>query len=210
MLNNYGYNLIKKQFFEEISYEFKDVSIEKELDYDTFAKWIIKISYNYLHGRKKECAFIKKYIPSILENGNVPDGFSMFLRLHINTTPLPERCYEYQPLAIIEDLKLFGTSLGISVHFNLPIDLNSMTIQCAYEKLLIRFENLVIYVVFWDDTNTILKEECIKAITKNFPMKKIEREKSKYKLRRITASTNISLGYWHILSNQLLNKMICW
>lgn len=206
ILDDYGYNLIRQQFFEEISYDLKDVPIEKEIDYDTFAKWIIKISYNYLRSRKKECEFIKKYIPSILEGGNVPDGFSMFLGLHINTTPLPEKCYEFKPLAIIEDPKPFGTSLGISVHFNLPIDLNSITIQCAYEKLLIRFGNLVVYVVFWDDENVTLKEAYIKTIIKNFPMKKIERERYKYKLRRITASTNLSLGYWHILSKSALKQ----
>lgn len=205
-LDDYGYNIIKAQFYEEISYEMKDETIEKELDYDTFSKWIIKIAYNYLRSRKKDCEYIKKYIPSILDKDNVPDGFSILLGLHVNTTPLPERCYEFHPLAIIEEPRLLGTSLGISTRFNMPIDLNSITVEGAYETLLLRLGNLVTYLIFWKDDNSDLRNAYIKAIIKNFPMKKIEREKNRYKLHRITASTNMSMGYWHILSRSALKQ----
>lgn len=62
------------------------------------------------------------------EKSGVLEGLSMFLGLHMNITPLPER----------------GTSLGISMRFNLPSDLNSIIIEGAYEKLLIRLGNLII------------------------------------------------------------------
>lgn len=205
-LDSYGCDIIKTQFHEEIGYEYKDKWIEKEVDYDFFCKWIIKIAYNYLRSRKKDCTFIQKYVPCILEHSKVPEGFSIFLGLHINTTPLPERCYEYQPLVIIENPKLLGTSLGVSMLYNLPIELNSITVEGTYEKLLIRLGNLIIYLLFWEEENGLMQAIYDKTITNNFNFKKLARGKNKYKLRRVTASTNLSMKYGHLLSTSALKQ----
>ena len=53
-LDSYGGELIKKQFKDEIDYNMKDAVIEKTIEYDLFAKWILKIAYNYFRSRKIE------------------------------------------------------------------------------------------------------------------------------------------------------------
>ncbi|WP_312072136.1 hypothetical protein [Anaerotignum propionicum] len=205
-LDSYGCNLIKTQFYKEIEYKFKDETIEKEIDYDLISKWVIKIAYNYLRSRKNECTFIQRYIPCILKRSGALEGFSIFLGLHMNTTPLPERCYEYQPLCIIENPKLIGTSLGISMRFNLPFDLNSIIIQGAYEKLLIRLGNLIIYLIFWQEGSDRLQETYDQVLIKNFNLIKIVKGKCKYNLKRVTASTNMTINYGHILSKSALHQ----
>ena len=67
-LDSYGGELIKKQFKDEIDYNMKDAVIEKTIEYDLFAKWILKIAYNYFRSRKIECSFMEEYIPCILQN----------------------------------------------------------------------------------------------------------------------------------------------
>lgn len=48
-----------------------------------------------------ECSFIMKYIDCIMEDKEMPDDFNIFMGVHVNTAPLPERCYEYKPLEIV-------------------------------------------------------------------------------------------------------------
>lgn len=45
-----------------------------------------------------------------------------------------------------------------------------------------------------------------KKITNNFNFKRIERGENKYKLRRVTASTNLSMKYGHLLSKLALKQ----
>ena len=205
-LDGYGGTLISEEFFEEIGYEFKDSTIKKEIDYELFSKWIIKIAYNYLRSRKKNCDFLNKYIEAIVAKDNVPDGFSIFMGFHLNTTPLPERCYEYLPLTIIENPRLLGTSLGISMLYNLPPYMNTIEIDGAFEKLLIRLGNLVIYIVFWKDDSQLNQVVYEKAIKDSFNFKKLNKDKKMYSLRRITASTNMTMNYGHILSKTALHQ----
>lgn len=205
-LDNYGGKLISNEFFYEIDYEFKDKILKKEIQYEEFSKWVIKIAYNYLRSRKKNCDFLDKYIVSIVSKDNIPDGVSIFMGIHINTTPLPERCYEFLPLTIIENPILLGTSFGISMLYNLPLYMNVLDIDGVYEKLLIRLGNLVTYIVFWKEGDSLRQKVYEESITNNFNFVKLKKEKNVYSLKRITASTNMTMNYGHILSTTALHQ----
>lgn len=206
-LDQYGGKLIKEQFLEEIDYNLKDSEIEKEIDYSIFVKWIIKITYNYMRSRKMDCSFITKYIECILEDKEMPDAFNVFMGVHVNTTPLPERCYEYKPLEIVEEPRLIGTALGLSMLHDLPLDYNRVIISGSEATLCLRFGNAIIYIVFWK--NSSIKEmrtKYVDLLQKEFNFKMLKPGKNKYKLKRVTASSNISMGYWHLLSRSALRQ----
>ena len=95
-----------------------------------------------------DCSFITKYIECILEDKEMPDAFNVFMGVHVNTTPLPERCYEYKPLEIVEEPRLIGTALGLSMMHDLPLDYNRVIISGSEATLCLRFGNAIIYIVF--------------------------------------------------------------
>jgi len=204
-LDSYGGELIKKQFKDEIDYDMKDAVIEKIIEYDLFAKWILKIAYNYFRSRKIECSFMEEYIPCILQNVELSDNFDIFMGLHINTTPVLEEVYNYQPLQICENPKLRGTSIGIEFLFKLPHNFNSITIPENESTLAIRFGNAVMYVIFWKkDCPVELKKQYKIILQTQFNFVQLEKNKQIYGLKRVTASTNISMGYTHLLSSSAL------
>lgn len=204
-LDSYGGELIKKQFKDEIDYNMKDAVIEKTIEYDLFAKWILKIAYNYFRSRKIECSFMEEYIPCILQNVELSDNFDIFMGLHINTTPVLEEVYNYQPLQICENPKLRGTSIGIEFLFKLPHNFNSITIPENESTLAIRFGNAVMYVIFWKkDCPVELKKQYKIILQTQFNFVQLEKNKQIYGLKRVTASTNISMGYTHLLSSSAL------
>ena len=92
---------------------------------------------------------MEEFIPCILQNVELSDKFDIFMGLHINTTPVLEEVYNYQPLQICENPKLRGTSIGIEFLFKLPHNFNSITIPENESTLAIRFGNAVMYVIFW-------------------------------------------------------------
>ena len=95
-----------------------------------------------------DCSFITKYIECILEDKEMPDAFNVFMGVHVNTTPLPERCYEYKPLEIVERAcRLIGTALGLSMMHDLPLDYNRVIISGSEaEHCVVRFGNAIIYI----------------------------------------------------------------
>ena len=206
-LDNYGGNLIREQFYNEIDYALKDSFVTATFDYEMFSKWIIKISYNYLRSRKVECSFVEHYKTWILGELAVIPYFDIFLGFHMNMSPLSEECYNYQPLSIIENPKLLGMSLGISAMLELPIDINSVEVLKSYCQLSIRFGNLIIYIVFWQETaEDKLKKQYRSLLTKEFNFVRLEREKIQYQLKRVSASSNTSMGYAHFLSKSAMKQ----
>ena len=154
-----------------------------------------------------DCSFITKYIECILEDKEMPDAFNVFMGVHVNTTPFPERCYEYKPLEIVEEPRLIGTALGLSMMHDLPLDYNRVIISGSEAKLCLRFGNAIIYIVFWK--NSSIKEmrtKYVDLLQKEFNFKMLKPGKNKYKLKRVTASSNISMGYWHLLSRSALRQ----
>lgn len=205
-LDQYGGNLIKEQFLEEIDYDLKDSEVEKVIDYSIFSKWVIKITYNYMRSRKMDCSFIMKYIDCIMEDKEMPDDFNIFMGVHVNTAPLPERCYEYKPLEIVEEPRLIGTALGLSMMFDLPLDYNRVIISDSEATFCLRFGNAIIYIVFWENNTKTMRTRYIDLLQREFNFKMLKSRKNKYKLKRVTASSNISMGYWHLLSKSALQQ----
>ena len=206
-LDQYSGKVIKEQFLDIIDYDLKDTAIEKKIDYELFSKWIIKIAYNYLRSRKVDCTFMQQYVQSILENKEIPKQVDIFMGLHINTAPVPERCYEYKPLQIVEEPQLLGTALGILMVFKLPIDLNSITLLDTDMTLVFRFGTAIVYVIFWKSIcDDDLRKSYLELLVRKFNFKLLRSGQENYQLRRVTASTNISMGYWHLLSKSALQQ----
>lgn len=208
LLDNYGNKLIKEQFYDHIPFDKKDDVLECELDFPLLSKWLLKIAYNYQRSRKKDCKWFEKVILYIMEDKSIDlSCFSIFIGLHVNVAPLPEDYFGYMPLSITENPILLGTSMALSTHLNLPIDLNTLDIPNTYGKLVIRLGNAVFYLLLWEDEAIKnIAEQYNKSIKENFNFRMLVPDKAIYKLKRITANTNMFLNYSHILSISALKQ----
>lgn len=207
-LDSYGNKLIEQCFYTDIAFENKDNCMKFELNFNLLSRWILKISYNYQRSRRKNCQWFETILPYIMKNVNPQQYlFSIFMGLHVNTTPLPESYYGFEPLSIVEKPKLIGTAMGISVLFNLPLYFNSIDIEGTYDKLLIRLGNAVFYILFWDkQTSSQRVDYYNRYLIKNFSFALLSSDKNNYSLRRVTASTNLTMGYGHLLSSSALKQ----
>lgn len=89
--------------------------------------------------------------------------------------------------------------------FKLPHNFNSITIPENESTLAIRFGNAVVYVIFWKkDCPVELKKQYKIILQTQFNFVQLEKNKQIYGLKRVTASTNISMGYTHLLSSSAL------
>lgn len=206
-LDSYGCDLIKTQFYKEIEYNCKDDNFIKTIDEEQLKKWLIKISYNYMRSRKKDCDFMGEYISSIIKRDCLPDNVDIFFGVHINVSPLPDKCYNYMPLLICENPILLGTSIQLSFTLDLPMEYNSVSIEGAYEKLLVKLGTAVFYIIYWKEkTPLTVREQYYKLLTQKFSLVQIKKGINEYSIKRVSASTNLTLGYGHLLSNSALEQ----
>lgn len=152
LLDNYGKELIKNQFFERIPVKKLGNIFIKPLDYYKLSRWLLKIIFNLRRAKKQNCTWFDNARGFMLHGLLVEDiRFSIFTGVHVNTTPLPEELYSYLPMQINEEPKLLGNSLGI-VSFGLnPYD-NSIKVPMAAHTYCIRFGTAVFYCILWIKT----------------------------------------------------------
>ena len=200
-LDTYGVDLIRYNFLKEISVEFKDDEFTIEFDYYKLSRWILKILYNFQRSENMSVEWFHRalgYINYDIRIENI--DFSIFAGVHINTTPLPEEFYEYKPLQINKEPNLIGNSLAINVYGIDPY-LNSVYIDDSFATYSIRFGTLVLYIILWNkSTDFTTKKYFNELLTNKFNFKKVISTQRKYNLKRISAHSNTSMGYHHLIS----------
>lgn len=202
-LDTYGNGLIKEKFLKPIDVQLKDEEYEVELDYYKLSRWLLKIIYNFRrsNNNKNNIEWFHKSLGFIMQDIRIENiDFSIFLGLHINTTPLPEEFYSYNPLQINEEPKLFGNSLAIA---SLGIDpyINSVKINKAFATYSIRFGAAVFYIILWDDDAKFKEKKYFnKLMTREFNFKQIISNEKMYNLKRVAAHSNTTMGYGHLIS----------
>lgn len=200
-LDSYGKDLIKTQFLEKISGKQLENTFNKKFDYHKLSRWLLKIIFNERRSQKLDCRWFNKAHGYML-NGLLVENFSfsLFAGVHINTTPLPEESYNYLPMQINNEPLLLGSSLGI-VSFGLnPYD-NSITVPMKMHTYCIRFGTAVFYCILWDEkVAQITKVSYNKLFETKFNFKRIISNQQEYSLKCISAHSNTSMGYNHLLS----------
>jgi|LSQX01.3.fsa_nt_gb hypothetical protein len=206
-LDNYGKNLINNNFLSKIPVDKKEEEFPVEFDYYKLTRWILKILYNYQRLKKENTEWFKRALGYMLHDIRVENiSFSMFAGVHINNTPLPEEFYTYKPLQIIDSPKLLVNSLGI-VTFGIDPYINSVTVSGAFATYCIRFGSLIVYTILWEkDIDPLQEEQYNKLMTHEFDFKRIVSNKSNYNLKSVSAHSNTSMGYWHLISKSGISQ----
>lgn len=201
-LDEYGKYLISKNFYEKIPFDLKDNLFPIDFDYYKLTRWVIKILYNLQRVNNKDTSWFQRAIGYMLYDIRIENfDFSIFAGIHINSTPLPEEYFEYKPLQINYSPRLIGNSLGLCT---LGIDpyVNSIEVKSAFCTYSIRFGTLILYIILWDHTTELkIKKYFSTLLECEFNFAKISPNKTTYYLKRVSAQTNVSMGYWHIISN---------
>ena len=200
-LDSYGKNLIKDQFFQKVPFREINNSFSKTIDYYKLSRWLLKIVFNTRRAEKLDCSWFddaRGYILYGLLVENI--SFSIFAGIHINTTPLPEEAYTYLPMQINEEPKLYRDSLGI-VTYGLDPDSNSIRVPMAAHTYCIRFGTAVFYCILWLKTaDSSVKMTYDKMFEEEFNFTKVISIKTNYQLKCVSAHSNTTLGYGHLLS----------
>jgi hypothetical protein len=206
-LDTYGCNLIEKHFHKKLNG--KNISIKKsvKIDYNLTSRWLIKILYNLSRKDKLDVSWFEKSMDYILK-GNIEnaESFSIFAGLHVNTSPLPEYFFNYKPLEIIYKPRLLGNSMYLSA---MEIDpyINQVKIQGAFNTYAIRFGSAVFYVILWNEDASYKNWILANGLMHNeFNFVQIAPKKNKYELRRVSAQSNSSMGYRHLISTSGLKQ----
>lgn len=200
-LDNYGVQLVRDNFFREILVDHKDEEFPIEFDYYKLSRWILKILYNFRRSENKDVEWFHRALGYMLYDIRIEDiDFSIFAGVHINTSPLPEQFYEYKPLQIVEEPKLIGNSFAL-VSYGIDPYVNSVNVNKAFATYSIRFGTLILYIILWDkSTESTEKKYFNELMTGEFTFKKIVSNQNRYNLRRVSAHSNTTMGYWHIIS----------
>lgn len=200
-LDSYGKTLIKLQFLDKIPIEQIDCIFDKTFDGQKLSRWLIKIIFNERRSKKLNCDWFDR-VHGYMLNGLLVENFyiSVFAGIHINTTPLPEEAYDYLPMQINEEPKLFGSSLGI-ITFGLNPYTNSIVIPMAKHTYCIRFGTAVFYCILWDKEATQVQRDTYNhLLDTKFNFTRVVSNKYLYHLKCISAHSNTTMGYRHLLS----------
>jgi len=200
-LDNYGVMLIRDNFFKEILVDRKDEEFSIEFDYYKLSRWVLKILYNFQRSKNKNVEWFHRALGYMLYDIRVENiDFSIFVGVHINTTPLPEQFYEYKPLQIIEEPKLMGNSLALGSYAIDP-NVNSINVNKAFATYSVRLGTLILYIILWDKSTELTEKKYFnKLMTNEFTFKQIISNQNRYNLRRVSAHSNTTMGYWHLIS----------
>lgn len=200
-IDSYGVQLIRKDFFKEISVDEKDNEFNIEFDYYKLSRWLLKVLYNSRRSKKKNNEWFHRALGFILYDIRIENiDFSIFAGVHINTNPLPEQFFEYMPLQINEEPKLIRNSLCIS-SFGIDPLINSVKVDNAFATYSVRFGTLILYIILWNkDTDRDVKMTYNRLMTRKFNFKQIISSKTGYELNRVSAHSNTYLGYAHLIS----------
>jgi len=201
VLDSYGKNLIRTQFYKEIPFNEKNTEHQKNLDFHLLSRWLLKIFYNHLRSIKADAKWFANSHEYLLhELLDEKLSFSLFAGVHINTSPLPEDFYNYLPLQINEEPRIMGNSFCV-LTFGLDPMINSIKILGANNTFCIRLGIAIFYCILWDkNTEHITKCFYETLFTEEFNFVKIESLNSEYTLKCVSAHTNIVLGYNHLVS----------
>lgn len=201
-LDRYGKNLIQNSFLNKIPVDMMDEILPAvEFDYYKLSRWLLKITYNHQRSKKHNIGWFQKALGYMIYGLRVENiDFSIFVGVHINTTPLPEEFYTYMPLQINEDPKLYGNSLAV-VTLGLNPNINSVKVEGAFATYSIRFGTVVFYIILWDNNaNYIQRLFFNKLMTTEFSFQKIVPSQILYQLKRVSAHSNTTMGYSHLIS----------
>lgn len=200
-LDSYGKQLISNNFIEEIPVDLMDNEFPVILEYFQLSRWLLKILFNHQRSKKTDTEWYQRALGYMLYNIRVEDiDFSIFMGMHINTTPLPEKFYTYKPLQIVNNPKLLGNSLCL-VSFGIDPFINSLKVQGAFSTYLIRFGTAIFYIILWEkNTDKITKKFYNILMTNEFNFTRIVSNKSNYCLKRVSAHSNTTIGYSHLIS----------
>ncbi len=206
-LDSYGKELISSNFTEEISVDLMNNEFPATLEYFQLSRWLLKIIYNNERSKKRDTSWHQRALGYMLYNRRIEDiDFSIFMGMHINTTPLPEQFYAYKPLQIVNDPKLLGNSLCL-VSFGIDPFINSLKVQGAFSTHLIRFGTAIFYIILWEkNTDKVKKRFYNTLMTKEFNFMQIVSNISNYYLKRVSAHSNTTIGYSHLISTSGINQ----
>jgi hypothetical protein len=200
-VDDYGKELIQDQYLEIIPVEQVEDSFEKKIDYFLLTRWLMKIIYNDRRSMDLNCTWFKKARGYMLEGTLVENlKFSIFAGVYINTTPITEEAHGYMPMQIVEEPQLFVNSLG-AVRYGLdprekPIDISMKT-----HTYCIRFGTAVFYCIFWNENIDDDDRMSYNSFFENvFEFKQITSNQKEYSLKCISAHSNSSIGYNHLLT----------
>lgn len=200
-LDKYGRDLINNQFLDEVPFKDINNSFQKSLDYHLLSRWLLKIIYNHQRSIKGNTSWFKDALGYILYGLLIENfDFSIFAGIHINTTPLPEKSYNYLPMQINDNPLLLGSSLGLTAFGVNPLD-NSMTIPFSEHTYCIRFGTAIFYCILWNKgAHKEIKDKFNLVLSRQFCFTRIVSDQSEYPLKCVSAHTNTILGYKHLLS----------
>lgn len=200
-LDTYGSNLIKEYFLNEFRILDLEEAVSIELDINKLSRWLLKIVYNFIRYLKLDSDWFDDSLNFILSEEQIDEHkYSIFVGLHVNSSPLPEENYEYKPLQIYSEPKLIGNSLAV-VSFGIDPYINSVSLKGASGTYSIRFGSFVAYIILW---NSRVKESDLnygnQLMVREFSFTKLDPIISNTKFRRISAHSNSVIGYWHLIS----------
>ena len=206
-LDSYGVNLIRSHFMEPISALEYSAIFPTQIDYYGLSRWILKILYNNQRARKANIKWFQSALGYILLGTLVENiSFSIFAGIHVNTSALPESAYNYLPLQINEEPKILGNSLGVA-SFGMDPYVNSVKVKGAQGTFCLRMGTAIFYCILWDKVTSVnIKNEYDVLFQKKFNFIKLKSYEDSYDLKCISAHSNTTFGYNHLISLEGLKQ----
>lgn len=207
ILDGYGKELIRKQFTTPVPFGEIDSPHIKELDYYKLTRWLLKIHYNNQIATKDNTEWHEAALGYILHGVLVENiNFSIFVGIHISIAPMPERIFGYMPIQLHKEPKLLKCSL-LRGALGQDLSLFEFNVKSAKNTFCIRLGEAIFYGVLWGkDTPPEKRYFYERLFQKEFNFIKISSDRDLYNLRRVSANTNVIMGYSHLISSDGLEE----
>lgn len=202
-MDSYGKSLIEEQFLEELPASQYNNVFTKHLDYMLLTRWVLKILYNSQRALHNDTTWFLSAIGFILRGLLVENFcFSMYAGIHINTSPLPENAYNYLPMQINNEPRLFCNSLGI-VSFGVDPNISTIKIDGAQNTYCVRLGTAVFYCILWQKgTEAKIKNRYDTILQNEFNFVKLTSDINEYQLKCISSHSNTTMGYRHLITKE--------
>lgn len=148
----------------------------------------------------EELDWLRSYILSN-SSANSDDKYVLYAGMHVNVSPMPEDCFGYMPMQYVFAPAVYGMSLPVSYAAGIPVCDQRSSLWGINPTFLLRLGNAIFYCVLWHpEKNSAEKQKRRELAHSVLPFVKISSQHSLHILKRVTADSNISKGYGHILT----------